>query len=61
MPFQFELNKVTPLTTHSNYYVKTLLNKDFLNIFMLKRRGIFTRDLSGATIQPVEEHNNTSI
>jgi len=29
MPFQFELNEVTPLTTHSNYCVEVLLHEDF--------------------------------
>jgi hypothetical protein len=61
MPFQFKLNKVILLTTYSNYYVKTLLDKDFPNMFILERRGIFTRDLSSATVRPVEEHNNAGI
>jgi hypothetical protein len=61
MPFQFELNKVTLLTTHSNYSVKILLDENFLNTFMLERRGIFTRDLGRATMRPIVEHNDASI
>jgi hypothetical protein len=45
MPFQFELKEVTPLTTHSNYGIKILLDEDFPNAFVLERRGIFTRRL----------------
>lgn len=61
MPFQLELNEVTPLTTHSNYGVELLLYEDFPNTFMLERRGIFTRDLSGATVRSVEEQINAGI
>lgn len=45
MPFQFELNEVTPNTTHSNCGVETLLNQNFTNAFILEWRGIFTKYL----------------
>jgi len=61
MPFQFELKEITPLTTLSNYSVEIPLHEDFPNTFMLERRGIFTRDLSRATVRPVEEHNDAGI
>jgi hypothetical protein len=61
MPFQFELKEVSPFTTHSNYGVEILLDEDFPNTFMLERRGIFTRDLSRATVRPVVEHNDAGI
>lgn len=61
VPCQFELNEVTPLTTHSNYGIEILLYEDLSNTFMLERDGIFSRDLSGATVRSVEEHNNAGI
>jgi hypothetical protein len=61
MLFQLKLNKVTPFSTYSNYSVKILLDKNFLNTSKLKRRGIFTKDLSYITVQPIIEHNNASL
>jgi hypothetical protein len=61
MPFQLELNEVTPLTTHSNYSVETLLDEDFMTAFILKRRGIFTKDLTRFSERPVVEHNDAGI
>ena len=61
MPFQFELNKVSPLTTHSNYGVEAFLHKNFPNAFILERHGILTKDLTRATMRPVVEHNDAGI
>jgi hypothetical protein len=61
MPFQLELNEVTPLTTHSNYSVETLLDEDFTTAFILERSGIFTKDLTRFSKRPVVEHNDAGI
>jgi hypothetical protein len=50
-----------PLTTYSNYSVKILLDENFLNTFMLKRCGIFTKDLGCTTMQSIVEHNDAGI
>jgi hypothetical protein len=61
MLFQFELNKVSPLTTYSYYSVELFLDKDFPNAAKLERLSIFTRDLSCVTMRPVVKYNNASI
>jgi len=40
MPFQFELNEVTPLTTHSNYSVEILLDEDFPNTMKMWKGAV---------------------
>ena len=61
MPFQLELNEVTPLTTHSNYSVETLLDEDFTTTFILEQHSIFTKDLTRFSEQPIVEHNDAGI
>jgi hypothetical protein len=62
IPFQFELNEITPLTTHSNYCIETFLYKDFtLVAFTLERRGIFTKDLSRVSERSVVKYNEAGI
>jgi hypothetical protein len=61
MLFQFKLNEVTPYATYSNYSVEFFLYNDLTEATILKRRGIFTRDLSQLTVRPVVEHNNAGI
>jgi hypothetical protein len=61
MPFQLELNEVTPLTTHSYYSVVTLLDEDFTTTFILERRGIFTKDLTRFSERPIVEYNDAGI
>ena len=56
MPFQFELNEVSPLTTHSNYSIKTVLRDNSIKTFVLERCGIVTRGLSRLTVRPVVKH-----
>jgi hypothetical protein len=61
MPFQFELNKVTPYTTHSYYSVKLILDNDSTGTAPLEWHGIFAGDLGCLAIQPVVEHNDAGI
>src|SRR6266480_3060237 len=46
MPYQLELNEVSPFTTHSKYSVELRLYDDLAKAFMLKRHSVFTVDLS---------------
>jgi hypothetical protein len=56
------MNKVTPLTTHSNYCIEIFPHEDFtLVAFTLEQRGIFTKDLSRVSERPVVKHNNAGI
>jgi hypothetical protein len=61
MPYQLELNEVTPHTTYSDYRVKTLLYNNLTKTSMLKQYSIVTKGLSRLAVRPIVQQNDSGI